>query len=75
MSSTSNEAQAFDQAKARRNLLEAARRSASTHDPIPDGRTGWALREPHLKNEVGAIGDTFDPRCQACRIRAGLVTD
>ncbi len=36
------------------------------HDPIPDGRSGWALREPHLKNEHGAIGETFDPRCAYC---------
>lgn len=37
------------------------------HDPVPDGRTGWANRQPHAKNAVGAIGDdTFDPRCPGC---------
>lgn len=40
--------------------------AARFHDPVPDGRSGPFLREPHLKNALGGIGDTFDPRCQYC---------
>jgi hypothetical protein len=80
MSTQDSGAQAFEQEKAERNIEDAqlrhARlvRNAYPHDPVPDGRTGWANRIPHLKNEHGAIGDTYDARCKACRIAKG-VTD
>lgn len=39
---------------------------AYEHEPVPDGRTGPYERRPHLKNAVGAIGETHDPRCRGC---------
>jgi len=41
--------------------------SETLHDPVPDGRTGPFLREPHATQGPNlGIGDAFDPRCAKC---------